>query len=221
MIAPGLMPRTIQLCTRCQQNPAGFWVSSSSGQTVRRPWCLACLPELDRGSCHVIPLDSVPRTGPHRRAPHGGTARPSHRAPGQPGRRFVRGLRTLLTGCILILPGAPSADLLPPGPWPQTRHGTRSNRDRCDRPGTRIPGCRPCDAGQQGRPAGMGCAALTAACPVGVGRGDEPPPPSPWPGTEGEHHHDGGSSNRGAPRRDQVKALVPGWGVPARHRCRT
>lgn len=69
MIAPGLMPRTIQLCTRCQQNPAGFWVSSSSGQTVRRPWCLACLPELDRGSCHVIPLDSVPRTGPHRRAP--------------------------------------------------------------------------------------------------------------------------------------------------------
>jgi hypothetical protein len=64
-------------------------------------------------------------------------------------------------------------------------------------------------------------AALTAACPVGVGRGDEPPPPSPWPGTEGEHHHDGGSSNRGAPRRDQVKALVPGWGVPAGHRCRT
>lgn len=38
-----------------------------------------------------------------------------------------------------------------------------------------------------------GCPALTAACPVGVGRADEPPP-SPWPATAREHHHDGGSS---------------------------
>jgi hypothetical protein len=115
MIAPGLMPRTVQLCTHCQQNPAGFWVSRGSGQTVRRPWCLACLPELDRGSCDVIPFDSAPRTGPGRRPPHRGTACPPHSAPGQPGRRLVRRLRTLLTGCILSLPGVPSTDLLPPG----------------------------------------------------------------------------------------------------------
>jgi len=63
MIALGLMPRTVQLCTHCQQNPAGFWVSRNSGQTVRRPWCLACLQELDRGSCDVIPFDSAPRPG--------------------------------------------------------------------------------------------------------------------------------------------------------------
>ena len=27
MIAPGLLPRTVQLCSHCQQNPAGAGVS--------------------------------------------------------------------------------------------------------------------------------------------------------------------------------------------------
>ena len=53
-----LLPRTIQLCIHCRRNPAGFWVSRDSGQTVRRPWCLSCCQNLDPGCCHVQPFDS-------------------------------------------------------------------------------------------------------------------------------------------------------------------
>ena len=34
---PGLLPRTVQLCIHCRESPAGFWVSSNGGKTVRRP----------------------------------------------------------------------------------------------------------------------------------------------------------------------------------------
>ncbi len=47
MIAPGLLPHTLQLCIHCQQDPAGFWVSQKHASTVRRPWCLSCCDELD------------------------------------------------------------------------------------------------------------------------------------------------------------------------------
>lgn len=52
-----LLPHTVQLCTHCQQNPAGFWVSRNSGQTVRRPWWLSCCQQLDPRSNHAIPFD--------------------------------------------------------------------------------------------------------------------------------------------------------------------
>ena len=55
---PRLLPRTIQLCIHCRHNPAGFWVSRSTGQTVRRPWCLSCCQDLDPGCHHVQPFDS-------------------------------------------------------------------------------------------------------------------------------------------------------------------
>jgi hypothetical protein len=55
--APGLLPRTVQLCIHCQQTPAGFWVSRRGGQTVRRPWCVSCCQELDQDRCDVIPFD--------------------------------------------------------------------------------------------------------------------------------------------------------------------
>jgi len=55
---PRLLPRTIQLCIHCRQNPAGFWVSRNGGQTVRRPWCLSCCQDLDPGCHHVQPFDS-------------------------------------------------------------------------------------------------------------------------------------------------------------------
>jgi hypothetical protein len=58
IIAPRLLPHTIQLCIHCRQNPAGFWVSHTSGQTVRRPWCLSCSQDLDPGRYHVTPFDS-------------------------------------------------------------------------------------------------------------------------------------------------------------------
>ena len=52
------LPHTIQLCIHCRHNPAGFWVSHSGGQTVRRPWCLSCCQNLDP-ACHLVtPLDS-------------------------------------------------------------------------------------------------------------------------------------------------------------------
>lgn len=57
MTIPRLLPRTIQLCIHCRQNPAGFWVSRNSGQTVRRPWCLSCCQDLDRRCYHVKPFD--------------------------------------------------------------------------------------------------------------------------------------------------------------------
>ena len=55
---PRLVPHTIQLCIHCQRNPAGFWVSRDSGQTVRRPWCLSCCQNLDQGRYHVQPFGS-------------------------------------------------------------------------------------------------------------------------------------------------------------------
>jgi hypothetical protein len=51
-------PHTIQLCIHCQHNPAGFWVSRNSSQTVRRPWCLSCCQSLDPGCYHVRPFES-------------------------------------------------------------------------------------------------------------------------------------------------------------------
>ena len=53
-----LLPRTVQLCIHCRQNPAGFWVSQAGGQTVRRPWCLACCQELHPDRYDVIAFDS-------------------------------------------------------------------------------------------------------------------------------------------------------------------
>ncbi|HEY6310580.1 MAG TPA: hypothetical protein VIY52_07200 [Streptosporangiaceae bacterium] len=54
---PRLLPHTIQLCIHCRHNPAGFWVSRDSDQTVRRPWCLSCCQDLDPASYHVSPFD--------------------------------------------------------------------------------------------------------------------------------------------------------------------
>jgi hypothetical protein len=51
-------PHTIQLCIHCQHNPAGFWVSHTSGQTAHRPWCLSCCQNLDPACYHVTPFDS-------------------------------------------------------------------------------------------------------------------------------------------------------------------
>jgi hypothetical protein len=64
IIAPPGPPRTVQLCIHCRHNPAGFWVSHTTGQTARRPWCLSCCQQLDPGRYHVDPLDG-----------HGGTGR--------------------------------------------------------------------------------------------------------------------------------------------------
>jgi hypothetical protein len=55
--APGLLPHTVRLCVHCQQRPAGFWISSHGGQTVRRPWCLSCCQQLDPVRCDVIAFD--------------------------------------------------------------------------------------------------------------------------------------------------------------------
>ena len=51
-------PHAIQLCIHCQHNPAGFWVSRTGGQTVRRPWCLSCCQGLDPGGYHITPFES-------------------------------------------------------------------------------------------------------------------------------------------------------------------
>ena len=56
MIAPGMLPRTIQLCVHCQQRPAGFWVRRTCGTVVRRPWCLSCCQQLNRNRQDVIPF---------------------------------------------------------------------------------------------------------------------------------------------------------------------
>jgi hypothetical protein len=53
-----LLPHTLQLCIHCRHNPAGFWVRSTSGQTVRRPWCLSCCQYLEPGRYHLRPFDS-------------------------------------------------------------------------------------------------------------------------------------------------------------------
>jgi len=52
-----LLPHTIQLCIHCRQNPAGFWVSHASDQTVRSPWCLSCCQDLDPACHHIRPFD--------------------------------------------------------------------------------------------------------------------------------------------------------------------
>jgi hypothetical protein len=57
MPAPRLLPHTVQLRARCQEDPAGFWVSRNSGQTVGGPWCLSCCQHLDPCSDHAIPFD--------------------------------------------------------------------------------------------------------------------------------------------------------------------
>jgi len=54
---PRLLPHTIQLCIHCWHNPAGFWVSRNSDQTVRRPWCLSCCQYLDPARHHIRPFD--------------------------------------------------------------------------------------------------------------------------------------------------------------------
>jgi hypothetical protein len=54
---PRLLPHTIQLCVHCRQNPAGFWVSRSGDQTMRRPWCLSCCQDLDPACHHIRPFD--------------------------------------------------------------------------------------------------------------------------------------------------------------------
>jgi hypothetical protein len=53
LIAPGLLPHTVQLCIHCQENSAGFWVSHPGAKAVRRPWCLSCCDALDRGRYEV------------------------------------------------------------------------------------------------------------------------------------------------------------------------
>ena len=54
---PRLRLHTIQQCIHCRHNPAGFWVSCDSRQTVRRPWCLSCCQHLDPASHHIAPFD--------------------------------------------------------------------------------------------------------------------------------------------------------------------
>ena len=54
---PRMLPHTIQLCIHCRHNPAGFWVSRDSDQTVRRPWCLSCCQDLDPACHHIKPFD--------------------------------------------------------------------------------------------------------------------------------------------------------------------
>lgn len=57
MTMPRPLPHTIQLCVHCRRNPAGFWVSRTGGQTVRRPWCLSCCQDLDPACYHVKAFD--------------------------------------------------------------------------------------------------------------------------------------------------------------------
>jgi hypothetical protein len=57
-VLPARLPHTIQLCIHCRENPAGFWVSRTGGNTVRRPWCLSCCQGLDPERCDMIPFDS-------------------------------------------------------------------------------------------------------------------------------------------------------------------
>jgi hypothetical protein len=54
---PRLLSHTIQLCIHCRHNPAGFWVSRTSDQTVRRPWCLSCCQDLDPACYRITPFD--------------------------------------------------------------------------------------------------------------------------------------------------------------------
>lgn len=80
VVAPGLLPRTVQLCTHCRQGPAGFWVSGTGGQTVRRPSgdhaarvlsaasaCAACRQPKPRPPCATgrTPTPGVQGLSPH------------------------------------------------------------------------------------------------------------------------------------------------------------
>lgn len=56
-VLPARPLHTIQLCVHCRDRPAGFWVSCTGGQTVRRPWYLSCCQGLDRDRCDVIPFE--------------------------------------------------------------------------------------------------------------------------------------------------------------------
>jgi hypothetical protein len=58
IIEHGLLPRTVQLCIHCHQNPAGYWVTSKNSSVVRRPWCLTCCQDLDLSGCEVTPFAS-------------------------------------------------------------------------------------------------------------------------------------------------------------------
>lgn len=53
----GLLPHTIQLCIHWRHNPAGSWVSRTSDQTARLPWCLSCCQDLDPAAHHISPFD--------------------------------------------------------------------------------------------------------------------------------------------------------------------
>lgn len=55
-------------------NPAGFWVSHTSDQTARRPWCLSCCQNLDS-----------PAAGDGGTSRDGGPRRISDTQPAQPG----------------------------------------------------------------------------------------------------------------------------------------
>jgi len=52
----GLPPRTMQICIRCRENPAGFWVSGNTTSVTRRPWCLSCCQHLDWTCCTIAPF---------------------------------------------------------------------------------------------------------------------------------------------------------------------
>ena len=55
-LGSGLLPRTIRLCVRCCQNPAGFWVSRDNGGVTHRPWCLSCTDRLDGDRYTITPF---------------------------------------------------------------------------------------------------------------------------------------------------------------------
>jgi hypothetical protein len=61
----GTSRRTHQVCVHCRENPAGFWVSCSGGGVTRRPWCLCCCQELDRGRCDIVPFGDWPGRRPN------------------------------------------------------------------------------------------------------------------------------------------------------------
>jgi hypothetical protein len=63
MIASRLLPRIVQLCTCCRQNPAGFWVSHTTDQAVPRPWCLSCCRGLDQSRYHIVRFEGHDSAG--------------------------------------------------------------------------------------------------------------------------------------------------------------
>jgi hypothetical protein len=66
---PRPLPRSVLLCIHCRENTAGFWVSWSTSQVARRPWCLPCSQQLDPARSAVIPFcRQPPRARPRRPA---------------------------------------------------------------------------------------------------------------------------------------------------------